>query len=75
MSRERGSWRRGRLREGTLPTSGRFLYYELVQPGVVEKPRRKEQGRRSDQDMAEALTHLRETGLISGTRSRTRPAN
>lgn len=24
-------------REGTLPTSGRFLFYELVQAGVVSK--------------------------------------
>lgn len=52
-------------REGTIPTSGRFLYYELVQLGVVDKPKPLgSSGRRSDQNMTDALTHLREAGII-----------
>jgi hypothetical protein len=49
-------------RDGALPTSGRFLFYELVARGVISKhPTGK---RRVDQDMTEALTQLRENGDI-----------
>jgi len=48
---------------GTLPTSGRFLFYELVAMGVISK-QRKNGGRRSDQNMTDALVRLREQGTI-----------
>jgi hypothetical protein len=51
-----------------LPTSVRFLFYELVQLGIVPKQRRSKvpraRGRRADQDMAEAVFLLRDRGLI-----------
>ena len=46
-----------------LPTSGRFLYYELEQLGVVSKSAR-EPAASADQNTIDALTHLRETGLV-----------
>ena len=49
-------------RDGTIPTSARFLFYELVQDGVVSKI--KTGVRRVDQDLHDALTHLREAGLV-----------
>lgn len=56
-------------REGTLPTSARFLFYELIQAGVVSKdtpaPRPGAKGsRRADQGVIDALTDLREAGLV-----------
>jgi hypothetical protein len=61
----------GLLREhkasGALPTSGRFLWYELEQRGIVDKTRaRGHPGVRRgiDQDVSDALTRLREDGLI-----------
>jgi hypothetical protein len=48
--------------EGALPTSTRFLFYELVQAGVVSKAATGK--RRPDQPVSEALTHLREVGLV-----------
>jgi hypothetical protein len=53
--------------DGALPTSGRFLWYELVQRGVVDKSQsRGHPGVRRgvDQDVSEALTRLREAGLV-----------
>ena len=50
-------------RDDALPTSARFLFYELVQRGILSKER-KERGRRPDQDMNDALTDLRERGEI-----------
>jgi hypothetical protein len=50
--------------DGMLPTSARFLFYELVQRGVISKERKVGGGRRPDQDMNEALTDLRESGQI-----------
>jgi len=50
-------------RSRALPTSARFLFYELVARGVLSKER-KERGRRPDQDMSEALTDLRERGEV-----------
>jgi hypothetical protein len=52
-------------RDEALPTSNRFIYYELVQRGIVEKHKPNGGGgRRSDQDMTEALFRLREVGLV-----------
>src|SRR5258708_37464218 len=54
--------------DDALPTSGRFLFYELVQAGIISKtkPKRTDgrKGRRPDQDMSDALTVLREEGYI-----------
>jgi hypothetical protein len=50
-------------RDDALPTSARFLFYELVQRGVISKER-KTAGRRPDQDMSDALTQLRERGDV-----------
>ncbi len=47
-----------------LPTSPRFLYYELITRGVVSKEKKAGAGRRPDQDMSDALTDLRESGAI-----------
>jgi hypothetical protein len=49
-----------------LPTSGRFLFYELVVAEVVDKAmaRGHKGGRGIDQDVADALMRLREVGLI-----------
>ena len=54
-------------RSGALPTSGRFLWYELEQRGIVDKAQaRWHPGvqRGIDQDVSDALTRLREDGLI-----------
>jgi hypothetical protein len=46
-----------------IPTNNRFLAYELIQRGIIVK--RNEKGkRRGDQNLHEALTHLRETGIV-----------
>lgn len=47
---------------GTLPTSARFLFYELVARRIVSK--HATGARRADQDAGSALTWLREKGLI-----------
>ena len=44
--------------QANLPTSARFLYYELIAKGVISKV--KTGARRTDQDMLDALTDLRE---------------
>jgi hypothetical protein len=49
---------------GMLPTSARFLYYELVGKGVVSKVQREDTTRRPDMDPASALLWLREKELI-----------
>jgi hypothetical protein len=55
-------------RDGAIPTNARFLFYELVQRGVLEKqskPRTDgKRGRRPDQDLHDALMDIRETGRI-----------
>jgi hypothetical protein len=55
--------------EGSLPTSNRFVFYEAGQRGVISKeqrpPRRDgERPRRPDQDISEAIFHLREKGIV-----------
>jgi hypothetical protein len=63
-------WRRHQS-EGMLPTSARFLFYELVTAGVISKVTKTrsdgKKGRRPDQDMIEALTDLRNAGIIPWT--------
>ena len=49
--------------DGALPTSSRFLFYELVQRGILSKER-KAQARRPDQDLHVHLTPLRESGEV-----------
>ena len=49
-------------RDGTIPTNARFLYYELVQRGVLSKERTG--ARRPDQDLHDALTDVREDGRV-----------
>jgi hypothetical protein len=48
--------------DGALPTSNRFLFYELVQRGIISKE--KTGARRPDQYANEALASLREDGEI-----------
>ena len=48
--------------DDTLPTSGRFLFYELEQQQLVSKI--KTGARRAGQDLTDQLIHLRECGLI-----------
>ena len=56
------------LSEGMIPTSAQFLNYELIPMGVVSKDTKAKQeersGRRWTQDAGDALTDLREKGLI-----------
>jgi hypothetical protein len=63
-------WRQHQA-EGTLPTSARFFYYELITAGVISKTTKARsdgtKGRRSDQDMIDALTDLRKAGIIPWT--------
>jgi hypothetical protein len=49
-------------RDGALPTNARFLYYELVQRGLLSKERTG--ARRPDQDLHDALTDIREDGRV-----------
>jgi hypothetical protein len=49
-------------RDGAIPTNARFLYYELVQRGQISKVRTGV--RRTDQDLHDALTDIREDGRI-----------
>jgi hypothetical protein len=42
-----------------LPTSTRFIFHELVQRGIIEKKANGDGGRRSDQNVADALFLLR----------------
>lgn len=55
---------RGHEREGALPTSNRFVYYELVQLGAVDKTRTRATGRGADQDLSDASKWLRDRGLV-----------
>jgi hypothetical protein len=55
-------------REGTIPTNGRFLFYELVQQGTIPKAyydaSGKKRARQPSQDLSDALMRLRELGLV-----------
>jgi hypothetical protein len=48
--------------QDTLPTSARFLFYELIQAGVISKHATGK--RRADQSLNDALIHLREIGEV-----------
>ncbi len=70
MQRECLSLLRVHVREGTIPTNIRFIFYELETLGIVTKvPRKVKPGcttvRRNDQEVSDAVTHLRESGVIS----------
>jgi hypothetical protein len=41
---------------GELPTSNRFLFYELVQRGELDKSKTGARGRGADQDLSDAST-------------------
>jgi hypothetical protein len=47
-----------------LPTSTRFVFYELVQRSIIEKKAKAAAGRRADQNVADALFLLRERGIV-----------
>jgi hypothetical protein len=49
-------------RDGMLPRSGRFLFYEFIQAAII--PKHATVARRADQNMIDALTSLRESGEI-----------
>ena len=56
-------------RDGAIPTSGRFLFYELVSRSVVPKDHYvdengKKKSRTPAQDVADALWHLRRKSRI-----------
>jgi hypothetical protein len=55
-------------RKGTIPTNGRFLFYELEQEGVVPKAYRdssgKERARTPAQDISDATMVLRQLGRV-----------
>src|SRR6516225_7779100 len=46
-------------RDGALPTSVRFLFYELVMQRIITK-----EGKRPDKVVSDALTDLREDGHV-----------
>jgi hypothetical protein len=50
--------------DGALPTSIRFLFYELVSRGVIPKAYPPEKRRTPSQNVADAVTHLREAGIV-----------
>jgi hypothetical protein len=47
-----------------LPTSVRFIFYEFVKDGLIIKSGDKKGGRRSDQNIADAMFRLREVGVV-----------
>ena len=49
-------------RDGAIPTNARFLYYELIQRKQISKVRTGV--RRTDQDLHDALTDIREDGRV-----------
>jgi hypothetical protein len=49
-------------KDGAIPTSVRFLFYELVQARILSKE--KTGARRPDQDLADAIFDLRDQGVI-----------
>lgn len=58
-------------REDTIPTNGRFIFYELEQRGLIPKAYRNEDGserkrtqRTPAQDLSDATMRLRELGLV-----------
>src|SRR6516164_9249904 len=62
------AWLKQHEREGTIPTIGRFLFYELEQQGVIPKhyvkPSGEKRARTPAQDIADATLRLRKLGLV-----------
>jgi hypothetical protein len=56
--------RRHKLLNEEIPTDERFLFYELEQKGAKRKKAAHEGGRKSTQDLTDAVTHLRNIGAI-----------
>jgi len=50
--------------DGDLPTSNRFLFYELVQRGILDKTKTRQTGRGADQNLSDASKWLRDEGLV-----------
>lgn len=50
--------------EDELPTNGQFIWYELVNQGIVPKHKEVTTGRTPKQDVADALLRVREVGLV-----------
>ena len=50
--------------DGALPTSIRFLFYELVSRGIVPKAYPAGRSRTPSQDVSVAVKHLREAGIV-----------
>ncbi len=50
--------------DGALPTSIRFLFYELVSREVVPKAYPAERKRTPSQDISDAVKHLRQAGIV-----------
>jgi len=50
-------------RASTIPTNGRFIFYELVQRGMIEK-HYDDKKRQPKDDLSDALMHLRERWII-----------
>jgi hypothetical protein len=50
--------------EDALPTSVRFIYYELISKGIIQKKKDDVGGRRSDQDVIDAVYKLRLAGEV-----------
>ncbi len=50
--------------DGDLPTSNRFLFYELVQRGILDKTKPRQTGRGADQNLSDASKWLRDEGLV-----------
>jgi hypothetical protein len=61
-------WLRQKEGRGEIPTSSRFLFYELEQAGRVSKRAKRLDGadsrRKPDQNLIDAVTRLREAGLV-----------
>jgi len=62
------AWLKQHEREGTIPTNGRFLFYELEQQGVIPKhyvkPSGEKRARTPAQDIADATLRLRKLGRV-----------
>jgi hypothetical protein len=62
------AWLKEKERRGEIPTSMRFVFYELEQQGHVSKRAMRKDGgpskRKPDQNLCEAITLLREVGLV-----------
>jgi hypothetical protein len=53
------------VQAGELPTSSRFLYYELVGRGLLDKTKTRRKGRSDDQNLSDASKWLRDEGMVT----------